>query len=324
MLSYNKAYILGSGFSKSVCPGMQTIKDLNDQLIESTQSEYKELKDYHLNNIALSGGALDSFESLCHLVLSKPFFRNKAEELQYKVLESQLINFISFKLNSSDFAVRDDFKEDLISFLESNCYSASGPNEHRNGLIISFNYDLLLEKLLYTEKNAVWNIDYGIPLQSYSQTKLTSPEDSCPLIFEYHKLHGSFNWFLAPSSQVISLNNVYKVDLEDESGRLIHLNDTPLFVPMSFSKLKFLSGSFFNSLWNKTLSCLELTDEINFIGYGFPSSDIDYLELFLKYREKIKDIVVYDDKSYQRLKGIFPTSRIIKDDGKDYIRSLNK
>jgi hypothetical protein len=112
------------------------------------------------------------------------------------------------------------------------------------------------------------------------------------------------------------------VEEKDPSRYLIHNKDIPVYIPMAFAKTEFFVGSLYNVLWNIGRRCLEETDEIIFIGYGFPQTDIDNLYFFLNFKSKITDIVVMErsnSSKLQRLQGLFPASRIINQDAYEYI-----
>ena len=91
---------------------------------------------------------------------------------------------------------------------------------------------------------------------------------------------------------------------------------------MAHTKDSFLNGSLFNTLWAMASQVLSSSDEIYFLGYGFPPTDIGNLFFFLNYKEKIKQIVVFNEESspeFSRLKGIFGDEILLKQDAKDYL-----
>jgi hypothetical protein len=140
---------------------------------------------------------------------------------------------------------------------------------------------------------------------------------------EYLKLHGSFNWFKAKGddTDIFNANAIYHVDENDENYA-IHKTDVPVFIPMAHSKESFLNGSLFTTLWARANDRLKNADEIVFIGYGFPFTDINNFSFFLEYKGKITKIVVYeqpDSVNLDRLKLIFGADKIINMDAKQFI-----
>jgi hypothetical protein len=117
-----------------------------------------------------------------------------------------------------------------------------------------------------------------------------------------------------------NLHNVFCVR-EDSDDYEIHKDDTPVYIPMAHSKDSFLSGTLFSTLWARASNELEKCDEIHFIGYGFPETDLNNLLYFLDYKEKIKTVVVYKipDVACRRLSRIFSQNVVVTSDAKTFI-----
>jgi len=92
---------------------------------------------------------------------------------------------------------------------------------------------------------------------------------------------------------------------------------------MAHAKELFLHGTLYNTLWVKANYYLQNADEIYFIGYGFPETDIDNLLYFYQFKDKIKNIIVYYSKDklseFKRLERIFGTNKILNIDAKEFI-----
>ena len=63
---------------------------------------------------------------------------------------------------------------------------------------------------------------------------------------------------------------------------------------MAHAKESFLRGSLFNLLWSKADYYLKNAEEIYFLGYGFPKTDMNNLEFLLRHRERFKKVVVFE------------------------------
>jgi hypothetical protein len=141
---------------------------------------------------------------------------------------------------------------------------------------------------------------------------------------EYVKLHGSLNWYKAKGTTDFEINNTYVVS-EGNRNYPIHSKDIPVFIPMAHAKDTFLVGSLFSSLWAKAISYLENANSVYFLGYSFPVSDMNNLFLFMKYKEKIRKVVVYyensNDQNYQRLLNIFGKEVVVNLDAKTFIEN---
>ncbi|MCD4696776.1 MAG: SIR2 family protein [Bacteroidales bacterium] len=323
---YKKIYILGSGFSKSVSSTMPTLKELTQKLLLiNDKKNYYELSNFISKLIGLSNGYEDitTIERITSIIISKGLFYNTEERIYYNTLKHQLLRWIFERIEAHVPEVDPDKQEPLIRFFEKCCsINNSGPEEDVS-LVITFNYDLLLERLLSRSSAQNWSFDYIVELNRYLGFKRSNMANSHK-IFEYLKLHGSLNWFTAPGSDRNDLSNVYLVNEKDPSRYLIHNKDIPVYIPMAFAKTEFFIGSLYNVLWNIARRCLEETEEIVFIGYGFPQTDIDNLYFFLNFKSKITDIVVLEkpgSPKLDRLHKLFPDSTVINKDAFEYIIS---
>ena len=262
-----------------------------------------------------------TIEKVTSIILSKGLFYNTEERIFYNTLKHQLLRWIFERIEADSPQVDEDKREGLIRFFEKCSLREQQRKREDLSLVLSFNYDLLLERLLTGAPAGRWIFDYMISLNRYLDPPgMKAARDS--RVFEYLKLHGSLNWFTAPGADRNDLSNVYLVEENDPSRYLIHNKDIPVYIPMAFAKTEFFVGSLYNVLWNIGRRCLEETDEIIFIGYGFPQTDIDNLYFFLNFKSKISDIVVMErsnSSKLDRLRELFPDSRIINQDAYEYI-----
>jgi hypothetical protein len=93
---------------------------------------------------------------------------------------------------------------------------------------------------------------------------------------------------------------------------------------MAHAKESFLRGSLFNLLWSKADYYLKNAQEIYFLGYGFPKTDMNNLEFLLRHRERFKKVVVFEPENspvlerLRRLLGSLVESR----DAKEYLANF--
>ncbi|MBX2843400.1 MAG: SIR2 family protein [Flammeovirgaceae bacterium] len=324
-VKYNKIFILGAGFSKSVSTNNPTLRDLTNALIlEKDKHLYYDLVQFvsALNEISNESDEIMEIEKIATVILSKRLFYNNDEKLLYDKLRHQLLGWIYNKIEENSPKVDENKKDLLTHFLDQSSFLNNSKDHASPSLLMTFNYDLLLERLLFEFQHKDWTIDYIIRLNNYLNSYPSNIDLSSKKVLEYLKLHGSFNWFAVPGAQKIDLSNVYLVSENDPSRNLIHQSDIPVYIPMAFSKMQFLSGSLYNVIWNIAQSYLEEASEIYFIGYGFPQTDIDNLIFFLKFKSKIKDIVIFEppeSEKLRRLNKLFPDSNIINQDAFQYI-----
>ena len=320
MDTFKRIYVLGSGFSKSISKNMPSMKGLTDELRRAEDDKYPDLMEFMRNLSKKSNGSkeLTSMEAVCSLILGRDIFYNSTVNLHYQILQNQLVHWLYEKIDKAAQAVDSDNEEVLKQFI-TNCVQ---PKDGRKALVMTFNYDLLLERLFASMPDLPCCLDYVIQLNSYFDEKESSAGKE---IFPYLKLHGSFNWFRSPGSLVCDIDNVYLSEEHGYSRNLIHHNDIPVFVPMTFSKQSYLEGSFFNVLWNIAQRYLEMAEEITFIGYGFPLTDLINLAFFLNFKDKIKHVVVKGEEKVKksRLQELFGKEKIVDEDAVDYLSHIS-
>jgi len=319
MEKYKKIYVLGSGFSKSMSKSMPSMRELTDELLtgDYKRSKYKELMNLvrYLQKKAGDSGEFASIESISSLILGRKIFYNNDSYLYNQILQNQMLHWIYEKIDGAAHQVDDD-KIDLLKNFFTKC--ALGDKNGDKSLVITFNYDLLTERLVKKYLSDEMNLGYLINLNRYFPSHLESGRRTLPS-FQYLKLHGSFNWFRSPGSTSCDIDNVYLID-DENTKNLIHYDDIPVFIPMAYTKGIYLSGSFYNVLWNIAQRYLDMTDEINFIGYGFPNTDLDNLAFFLYYKKKINHIVVSPTTSKRkRLEALFGAEHIVGADAAEYL-----
>lgn len=90
---------------------------------------------------------------------------------------------------------------------------------------------------------------------------------------------------------------------------------------MAHAKESFLRGSLFNVLWSKADYYLKNAEEIYFVGYGFPKSDVNNLEFLLTHRERFKKVVVFEREGHPdlvRLENLLGKGLVQSMDAKDF------
>ena len=222
----------------------------------------------------------------------------------------------------SDNALDESAATILKKFLAS-CENDSMSGS-RETLLLSFNYDTLIETAIANDKELCEqvSVDYGVKIDPADRSAKRGLK---PHTIDLIKLHGSLNWFpVKGASDELDLKNVCVVEPQDRSFP-IYCEDTPIFIPMAHAKESFLRGSLFNLLWSKADYYLKNAEEIYFIGYGFPKTDINNLEFLLRHRDRFKKAVVLDSvdrHDLQRLQKLLGESLVESCDAKEFIKNL--
>ena len=137
--------------------------------------------------------------------------------------------------------------------------------QRENVAIISFNWDLVLDKLLFGEELS--EISYGFPLQPFKRPVLIKP-------------HGSLNWFEDDLGKYLKSKLKFLLLQEDEEkvyafrkfrapkGKREY---TPLIVPPVY--LKNFDRSVFRNLWRSCTTLLSTAHRVIFLGYSMSVAD---------------------------------------------------
>ena len=312
---YRRIFVLGSGFSKSFLPQMPTLRDLNELIPFGIPDEFPHFRDYCKRFLKLCNGQSEylSIESLATSILSARIFPGERERLYHASLRFELLRFIASTIRHDE-GLSGDAAEVMRRFLKScvNCPSEG----RRDTLLLSFNYDTLIESTIANDPELCdsVSVDYGVRIDRADRS---ASQESKQCTVDLLKLHGSLNWFpIKGAVDELDLKNVCQVEPEDRSYP-IYCEDTPIYIPMAHAKESFLRGSLFNVLWNKADYYLKNAEEIYFIGYGFPKSDVNNLEFLLSHRDRFKKVVVFECEGHPDL------IRLEKLLGKDLIQSMD-
>lgn len=326
---YKRIFVLGAGFSKAFSEKMPLIKDLSEGILTTGLPAFKKLKFFanRYHELSNSSGEFSDYENLGTILFTKRIFKDFNEEMEYLQCQNIYLQYIYHQING--YEIDAENYELFLEFLKLVSFSwrRRGNQEIGENLIVTFNYDLLIEGACENEKNisnraliGPAGYDYGISMNKYESGRFIDANDR--KIVDLIKLHGSFNWFKAKGADTTDHHYIYKVNKDDPNFG-IHKHDTPCFIPMAHSKDSFLTGTLYNTLWAKATSYFNEAEEIIFIGYGFPTTDLNNLTYFLPYKEKIKAINVLEplgSPKLRRLQNIFGEGRIKNMNAKEYIR----
>ena len=133
-----------------------------------------------------------------------------------------------------------------------------------NGDIISFNWDLVLDELLF---------DGQVSAETYG---LTPHNTVGPTLI---KPHGSLNWYDENSSKNIQAKHriplhkkIFAFDQFREPHSQFDRKYSPIIVPPVFNKE--FKEDIFEHLWRKSVSSLSTAEKVVFIGYSLPDADV--------------------------------------------------
>jgi NAD-dependent SIR2 family protein deacetylase len=144
-------------------------------------------------------------------------------------------------------------------------------------VIITFNYDLILEKLLYKTD---WGFDYCLKRfgRIYKRDWMKNSDEGIKLL----KLHGSVNWAFCDTCNALYLQPkpIVQKLRRDRCKKRGHGFLNPFLVPPSWNKNEYLQS--IDVLWQQAKKELQSADILAIAGYSFPQAD-QYARTLLSY-----------------------------------------
>lgn len=152
----------------------------------------------------------------------------------------------------------------LISFIEN--------VKEENAVIISFNWDLVLDELLFGD--LLEKSSYGLDRRKKGPQLI--------------KPHGSLNWYKQETAEPLKFDKKFKLAGSDEYGVFafkplraprskLEREYMPLIVPPVYAKQ--FEGPLFKHLWQETVHALSTATEVRVLGYSM--AEIDFHARFV-------------------------------------------
>lgn len=321
MANQKTLLILGAGFSRAISEEMPTLNDLTTYLLEFL--EEKHLDQDHYKRF-LKQPISDPEALLTYLGSEQPW-KNPAEiwedKANFRKIQNELANFIESKEETAFNGKIPEWSEDLIRFLHNSKIS-----------VISFNYDTVLERInyltveKYVERNEVEMVAswpstpnlYDMPLSPITLRESgTHGEKEKEKTFQLIKLHGSINWFhsgkdVFPGEQIYYRHVNSKSPSYDMINESVTTKETmdrltkdkdPLIIPPVMEKSSFYVNQTVRTLWSDARKALAGANEVYFVGYSLPETDLTLKLLFysIDFPEKIYTVNLKNSET-KRLK----------------------
>ncbi len=236
-------------------------------------------------------------------------FDNSQASSESKLLLFEIKSTFSKKIQEA----RSDepFKQDLTDFAKL-CVD-------KKITCITFNYDDLFDQYLWEVKRATniletlyWHPDggYGFfcrPSEYMVRNPSVSMDNTAMLLL---KLHGSMNWRVRRGDRspftidsIFHHEDWFERGYEIEQGNKtieLHLEPEPFFVPPLFTKEELTKQPVLKLIWSLAYEKLEAADNIIFIGYSLPKTDIASEFLFNEAISKDSNIFVVNLKKTKK------------------------
>ncbi|GAA1382289.1 SIR2 family protein [Catellatospora chokoriensis] len=264
-------FILGAGFSKAVGNAMPTLVELREDVLERLDSA-PDLEPF--------GNDLEQW--LSYLGADQPWLTD-ADNLRNRALFSDVAQIIHDVVAEKETAVREKEPVEWLAPLASR-WAAD------QATIITFNYDLLVERALMAQHAVSTLADlYAIPLSTRwpaGTSAFVSAGPPLGPVPRLMKLHGSLNWRYSGINAPIT-DELYLADsqaswqLPGETAVATSLRDemlfshkVPLIVPPTGSKSSWYANQALRTQWIMAAKAIWNAESLTVIGYSFPPTDL--------------------------------------------------
>jgi hypothetical protein len=323
-------YVLGAGFSHGFNNEMFPLVRNFLPLAKANNFYDPEGKHHQLASIIATyfGDPLYyDIEKVLSFLSAHPFYYRTIPYEHRSVAYDELVELISLSLSKA-------LQEPSVSSETAHAYRKFVQHlTDTESTVITFNYDLLLEKLLIETTSWQPNYGYGVHIPLTYEAMPTSPHTYLhQQLSEYTdmrwhkvtllKMHGSINWgtptFVADKSEDIFQAPVKdgipesELAIKTDYGAPFTLQFKPVIVPPVLDKSSWLQNRSFRVIWNMAMEAVAEADQITFIGYSLPTTDFMAEFMFrqgINLITKERKVTVVDpcptDELKRRYKSIF-------------------
>lgn len=307
-------YILGAGSSKA----LTYVKTRSNEYSRSTtpvDSDFLKMLEYFSLKIGwqnkgidvLKANWLESSDFWCgglessiikrvsHYDMLSALHKERARK---KISNPEYLNWLSHLITDYLLKCRSNKSGDTRKFVDS-VFPTKTASEDLNNRIITFNYDLIVDRVLLERgwsKQRIY-FDRIATRQSDGTRRHSKDAFPHPLLL---KLHGSLNWRCSQSD----FENIIRGGVQSDNKITIWTDDTkspspddghsPLIIPPIPNK-PITASSIFRHLWTKAFEYLHEAKKIVIVGYSCPATDVMARAIFTQFRNmNVSDIYVVD------------------------------
>lgn len=325
-----KVFFLGAGFSKALNSQYPLMSQITNEILNDF--EKKSINQHYQNEIPtiFKENKNDIESLLTYLSTDLPWKSSKVKALD-KALYIDITEKIQEYFYNIELRNQTQFTNytNLANFIQNN-----------NTTIITLNYDLMVEKLIYSIKpqeyqtaNKSFKGFYKAPILDLQQrvnsgvfgfqSQYTDAYGkNLPTIL---KLHGSINWLWSetnPSDPIYSISGFEKTNFQRDL--------VPYIIPPVLDKNSFYNNNILKGLWQQAYQEIAGAKEIYIIGFSFPPTDISVKFLFqsaLRNNQECDIYVVNNDETEnfkKRYKEIFSKKQLAVNEENQNWKYTNK
>ena len=331
-VSRRHVFVTGAGFTRAVVPYAPLLVDdfNNDSLEDTVRGLPNASRLLNRERSKHPEGHIDIERLMTRLDALMPYdYADEAGNAanEYAFLLSELRRAFLGRLHE---ARQGDIKREELDRFAKFCAD--------NGCsCITFNYDDFLDEAL--ARTDQWN-----PYRGYGFYCRSSPDGNTSVSWKVMdsrllllKLHGSINWRpkLGYSSPVALDSITHHHDWSGYDLDSHHLEPEPVIVPPVLSKASLVEQPVLRLVWSRAFAELATADQVTFIGYSFPTTDIAVRTLFAEAmedlpRENITIVNLASEESaadatqtaYRAALGHIPDEQFYFDGALEWIRNL--
>ncbi len=336
-----RVFVLGAGFTKAFLPDAPVITDNYDKagkLEEAFRGFPYAYRLLSLERGREEGGNMNLERLMSRLESGMPYddvrgLRSELEHLQDELKAAFLRRFEGLE-------IAENAADELITFA-AYCIVTRAH-------CITFNYDDVFDWALtragyrYPNKQALWvrQTGYGIRLLASEPTRAMDSYLSGGDFIYLLKLHGSFNWRIRTghrSPYVPEAIEHHEAWAESDKWRAVFdqhptLQRQPFIVPPVMAKSAIMEEPVLRTVWTRSFEVLEKAEEVVFLGYSLPTTDLAARVLFAEavplsaridvvVKSRFPDKVKRIEEEYMGLLGK-KRPRIVAKSAQEYIRDL--
>ena len=284
-------YVLGAGFShnfnRETFPLLRDfLSAAKDSWIYAPENEHEELA--HVISKHFHDPLYPDIEKVLSFLSASPLHDRSLTSEHRSLLYDELVEIIVRLLSE---ASKSSSESDHNAAIYRQFVARLAATE---ATIITFNYDLLIERLLERASNWQRYYGYGAHIPNAYTAMPTSPHTFQSQMWREEpdvnrssvtllKLHGSINWG-TPIIADGQSNAIYQIPIREgvsiadvairtELGSPFTQYFKPVIVPPVLDKSTWFRHPTFRVLWNMAMEAIDNAETITFIGYSLPVTD---------------------------------------------------
>ncbi|MBE1497626.1 hypothetical protein H4696_004726 [Amycolatopsis lexingtonensis] len=304
-------YLLGSGFSRAISEHMLTMDGLSAAIRNDlAESELPPLP-------GQESPLADNFEQWLSYLIEEPPWLAEGQKCRNRGAFSDVAGSLYSVLSALQARATEGASPDWLSQLVRHWQDAGTT-------VITFNYDLLVEKALIAEVPGTrWTEMYPVPIAPLG-IRISGVHggrrNSGGL--RLLKLHGSLGWWYSgpasPPGDQLYGTRVDRWGPADSAPPIVGVDElsvdkVPMIVPPAAVKSPYYVNNTIRALWRQAAEALSQADELVIIGFSLPPSDLIVSSMLATELNPNATIVPvdYSDAVVSNLKRIFPAERIV-------------